>query len=100
MRSPADAPQAQISVAPAAEKLGVGASALPASVRAAADSPAGRRRAHDRRRPAKFTIGDTDEMAVLEIATLGEPILRSPAKPVGKITRQTQALIDDMIETM
>jgi peptide deformylase len=39
-------------------------------------------------------------MAVLEIATLGEPILRSPAKPVGKITRQTQALIDDMIETM
>jgi peptide deformylase len=39
-------------------------------------------------------------MAVLEIATLGEPILRSPAKPVSKITRQTQTLIDDMIETM
>jgi peptide deformylase len=39
-------------------------------------------------------------MALLEIATLGEPILRSPAKPVGKISRQTQTLIDDMIETM
>src|SRR5262245_14468979 len=39
---------------------------------------------------------------VLDIAKLGEPILRAPAKPVStkEISRLNESLIPDMIETM
>ncbi|MCX7643295.1 MAG: peptide deformylase [Armatimonadetes bacterium] len=39
-------------------------------------------------------------MAVRKIVTLGNPILRQKAHPVGKITKAEQQLIDDMFETM
>jgi peptide deformylase len=39
-------------------------------------------------------------MAVREIAKYGEPILRSRAKPVAKVTKETRRLIEEMIETM
>ncbi len=39
-------------------------------------------------------------MAVRKIVTLGNPILRQRASPVGKITKSEQKLIDDMFETM
>jgi peptide deformylase len=39
-------------------------------------------------------------MAVREIAKYGEPVLRVRCKPVPRVTDETQALIDDMIETM
>jgi peptide deformylase len=39
-------------------------------------------------------------MSVLEITTLEDPILRQQADPVTRFDRETQALIDNMIETM
>jgi peptide deformylase len=39
-------------------------------------------------------------MPVREIAKLGEKVLRVKCKPVAKVTKETKALIDDMIETM
>jgi len=39
-------------------------------------------------------------MALREIAKYGDPILRRKARPVAKVTKETKALIDDMIETM
>ncbi len=39
-------------------------------------------------------------MAVRKIVTFGNPILRQRAKPIGKITKADQQLIDDMFETM
>ncbi|MGQ9546741.1 MAG: peptide deformylase [Dehalococcoidia bacterium] len=39
-------------------------------------------------------------MAVLEIRTLPDPILRQKAKKVTRIDRSIQKLIDDMIETL
>lgn len=39
-------------------------------------------------------------MAVLEIKTLGEPILRQQTKPIGAVTKRISRLIRDMLETM
>lgn len=39
-------------------------------------------------------------MAVLPIRILGDPVLHSPASPVGEITDDIRALIADMFETM
>jgi peptide deformylase len=39
-------------------------------------------------------------MALLQIVTLPEPILRRKARPVTKFDKELQTLIDDMIETM
>ena len=39
-------------------------------------------------------------MALREIVTLPEPILRRKAKPITKFDKNLQTLIDDMIETM
>ena len=39
-------------------------------------------------------------MAVLQIRTLPDPVLRQKAKKVGSIDGSVQKLIDDMIETM
>jgi peptide deformylase len=39
-------------------------------------------------------------MAILEIATLPEPVLRRKAKPVADFGPSLQTLADDMIETM
>lgn len=39
-------------------------------------------------------------MTVLPIRTLGDPVLREPAKPVGTFDDAMRALIDDMFETM
>jgi len=39
-------------------------------------------------------------MAVLQIRTLPDPVLRQKAKKVGNIDGSVQKLIDDMIETM
>ena len=39
-------------------------------------------------------------MALRQIVTLPEPILRRKAKPVAKFDKNLQTLIDDMIETM
>ena len=39
-------------------------------------------------------------MALREIVTLPEPILRRKAKPITKFDKDLQTLIDDMIETM
>jgi len=39
-------------------------------------------------------------MALKEIVTLPEPVLRRKAKPVTKFDKKLQTLIDDMIETM
>jgi peptide deformylase len=39
-------------------------------------------------------------MALRQIITLPDPILRRKAKPVTKFDRELQTLIDDMIETM
>lgn len=39
-------------------------------------------------------------MALRQIVTLPDPILRRKAKPITKFDRELQALIDDMIETM
>jgi peptide deformylase len=39
-------------------------------------------------------------MALRQIVTLPEPVLRRKAKPVTKFDRNLQTLIDDMIETM
>jgi peptide deformylase len=39
-------------------------------------------------------------MAVREIARYGDEILRKKARPVAKVTKETKALIEDMIETM
>jgi len=37
---------------------------------------------------------------ILEIVTLGDPVLRKKAAPVAEVTPETKALIDNMIETM
>ena len=37
---------------------------------------------------------------ILRIRTLGDPVLREPAKPVDDFGRSLRALHDDMIETM
>ncbi|MCS7185532.1 MAG: peptide deformylase [Armatimonadetes bacterium] len=39
-------------------------------------------------------------MAVRKIVTIGNPILRQKASPVGKITKAEKQIIDDMFETM
>ena len=39
-------------------------------------------------------------MAIKEILTEPNKILRQVSKPVEKVTRQEQALMDDMLETM
>ena len=39
-------------------------------------------------------------MAVMEITKIGEDVLRQTAAPVPKITKKTQSLIKDMIDTM
>ena len=39
-------------------------------------------------------------MSILDIRTLGDPILRQATKPIGEITADVQRLIDDMFETM
>jgi peptide deformylase len=39
-------------------------------------------------------------MAVLQIRTLPDPVLRQKAKKVTKIDKSTQKLIDDMIDTL
>jgi peptide deformylase len=39
-------------------------------------------------------------MALREIVTLPEPVLRRKAKPITKFDKKLQTLIDDMIETM
>lgn len=39
-------------------------------------------------------------MAVLPIIRLGHPVLRQQAKPVEKVTKRVQKLIQDMCETM
>ena len=39
-------------------------------------------------------------MAVMEITKIGHEVLRKKAEPVQKITKKTQTLIRDMIETM
>ena len=39
-------------------------------------------------------------MSILDIRTLGDPILRQATKPIGEITADIQRLIDDMFETM
>ena len=39
-------------------------------------------------------------MSILDIRTLGDPILRQATKPIGEITSDIQRLIDDMFETM
>jgi peptide deformylase len=39
-------------------------------------------------------------MAVLPICITGEPVLHSPAAPVGAITAEVRTLVADMIETM
>ena len=39
-------------------------------------------------------------MALREIITLPDPILRRKAKPITKFDKELQSLIDDMIETM
>jgi hypothetical protein len=39
-------------------------------------------------------------MAVLKVRRYGDPVLRTKAKPVGEITPEIRAMVDDMIETM
>lgn len=39
-------------------------------------------------------------MAILQIRKLGDPVLRSRAKKVEKITEKTNELLDNMIDTM
>ena len=39
-------------------------------------------------------------MAVLSIRELGDPVLREKARPVARVTRRHQRLIEDMKETM
>ena len=39
-------------------------------------------------------------MAIRQIVTLPDPVLRRKAKPVTKFGRELQTLIDDMVETM
>ena len=39
-------------------------------------------------------------MAVMPIRTLGDPILREPAKPVERFDASLRRLVDDMLETM
>ncbi|NMB39517.1 MAG: peptide deformylase [Firmicutes bacterium] len=39
-------------------------------------------------------------MAVLEIKTLGEPVLRQQTQPIKRVTKRISRLIRDMLETM
>jgi peptide deformylase len=39
-------------------------------------------------------------MAVLKVRRYGDPVLRRKAEPVGPITAELRALVDDMIDTM
>jgi peptide deformylase len=39
-------------------------------------------------------------MALLEIRTLGDPVLREVAEPVRKVNKELKALIEDMFDTM
>ena len=39
-------------------------------------------------------------MAIFPIRTFGDPVLRTPAKPVDEIEDKIRKLIDDMVETM
>lgn len=39
-------------------------------------------------------------MAVLGIVEVGNPVLREPTKPIIKVTKKTQKLIQDMFDTM
>lgn len=39
-------------------------------------------------------------MAIFPIRTFGDPVLRSPAKPVKEIDDKIRKLVEDMIETM
>ena len=37
---------------------------------------------------------------ILPIRTLGDPVLKTPAKPVTEFDRKLKALVQDMVETM
>lgn len=39
-------------------------------------------------------------MALRNIVTLGDEVLRKKCRPVGEVTERVQTLVDDMIETM
>jgi peptide deformylase len=39
-------------------------------------------------------------MAIMAIRTLGDPVLREPARPVERFDRSLRRLVDDMLETM
>ena len=39
-------------------------------------------------------------MAILPIRTIPDPILKTPSRPVERVTPQVRRLIDDLIETM
>ncbi len=39
-------------------------------------------------------------MAILEIRTYGDPVLRTPTKPVEEIDADLERLVEDMIDTM
>lgn len=39
-------------------------------------------------------------MAIFPIRTFGDPVLRTPAKPVSKVDDKIRKLVEDMIETM
>ena len=39
-------------------------------------------------------------MAVLKVRRYGDPVLRRRARPVDAVTRETRALVNDMIDTM
>ena len=39
-------------------------------------------------------------MALRNIVTLGDEVLRKKCRPVGEVTERIQTLVDDMIETM
>ena len=39
-------------------------------------------------------------MALLEIKTAGDPVLKAVSVPVDKITKRLRKLLDDMAETM
>ena len=39
-------------------------------------------------------------MALRNIVTEGDPILRKQCKPVGEVTERIQVILDDMVETM
>jgi peptide deformylase len=45
-------------------------------------------------------VGVHEHMAILEIRTIGDPVLREVAEPVRKVNKDVKQLIKDMFETM